>query len=84
MNEMYTMGQVAKEAGVTKNTLAKWESAGKVPSPKRERGGNRARAYTDAERAQVLEYARGRKELEDPPARQPRGESRATQKKKTA
>lgn len=66
MENMYTMGQVAKEAGVTKNTLAQWENSNKVPKPKRERGGNHARAYTADEYRQVLEYARGRKELVDP------------------
>ena len=67
MEERYTMGQVAKEAGVTKNTLAKWEEAKKVPNPQRERGGNHARVYTADERRLVLEYAKTRKELVAPP-----------------
>jgi hypothetical protein len=67
MENRYTMGQVAKDAGVTKNTLAKWEQAGKVPMPKRERGGNKARSYSADERTKILEYAASRKELIDPP-----------------
>ena len=53
------MGQVAEEAGVSKNTLAKWERANKVP---RECGGSRARVYTEEERKKVLEYAATRKD----------------------
>lgn len=84
MEVMYTMGQVAKEAGVTKNTLATWERNGKVPRVKRERGGNQARAYTADERKQVVEYARSRKELIDPPSLSPTSETKSAKKKKIA
>ena len=71
MEERFTMGQVAKDAGVYKNTLKNWEEARHIPAPKRERGGNRARIYTAEERQKVLEYARSRKELIEPPPRLP-------------
>jgi len=84
MEERYTMGQVAKDAGVGKNTLAKWEQARHVPSPKRERGGNKARSYSADERRQVLAYAASRKELVDPPFLPPRSASEGGGKKKSA
>jgi|HubBroStandDraft_4_1064222.scaffolds.fasta_scaffold15821_4 DNA-binding transcriptional MerR regulator len=75
MEQRYTMGQVAKDAGVGKNTLAKWEQANHVPAPKRERGGNHARSYTAEERAKVLEYAACRKQLVDVSSLPPRATS---------
>ena len=32
----YTIGQLAKELGVCKNTIFYWEKTGKIPKPKRE------------------------------------------------
>ncbi len=84
MENRYTMGQVAKDAGVTKNTIAKWEQAGKIPMPKRERGGNQARSYSADDRTKVLEYAASRKELVDPPCLPPRAESENDDQRKTA
>ena len=47
MEQLFTMGQVAKELGVTKNTLARWEEKGVVDKPRRDR--NDHRIYTAAE-----------------------------------
>jgi hypothetical protein len=84
MEIMYTMGHVAKEAGVTKNTLATWERNGKVPRVRRERGGNQARAYTADELKQVVDFARSRKELIDPPMLSPTSETKSAEKKMIA
>jgi hypothetical protein len=78
MEQRFTMGQVAKEAGVYKNTLKNWEEAGHVPKPKRERGGNCARVYTLEEKERVLAYARSRKELIDAPPPKPPQQSQVS------
>jgi DNA-binding transcriptional MerR regulator len=65
---LFTMGQVAAEAGVYKNTLKTWEEKGKIDKAKRERGGNHARMYTRQQKDQIVAYAKGRKELVEPTA----------------
>ena len=47
----YSMGQVAEQIGVTKNTLFRWEKQGKVDRPEVDRNGHRV--YTDDEVAEI-------------------------------
>ena len=49
--QLFTMGQVAKRLGVTKNTLARWEDKGLIPKPRRDH--NDHRVYTGELVAQI-------------------------------
>ena len=51
----YSAGEVAAEAGVTRQTLWRWRRAGKVPAGYRFR--NRQILYTEDELQQIRSYA---------------------------
>lgn len=60
----FTAAQVAREAGVTRQTLWRWRQDGKVPTGRRYR--DRQILYTHAELQRVRDYAH-RIELLEPP-----------------
>jgi predicted site-specific integrase-resolvase len=56
MNELSTI-QVARLAGISKNTLLSWLHAGKIPEPKRQNnGGQDVRLWSDHDVAGVSKY----------------------------
>ena len=64
MKASYSTAEVAKEIGVSKNTLLRWLYAGTLPEPKREVFGgveNRVWSAKDLERAKAYKEQNYRK-----------------------
>ncbi|MQY64753.1 MAG: MerR family DNA-binding transcriptional regulator [Calditrichaeota bacterium] len=55
-NQFYTVKDVLREAGISRNTLYNWERKKKIPSPKRNLYGHRV--YTIQEFKAVVRYAK--------------------------
>jgi excisionase family DNA binding protein len=63
MENRYTMSKAAKELGVSKSTLFRWEKDGKISAPKRLARTN-SRVYTDDDIKRIREW---KDKLKDPP-----------------
>lgn len=53
--KLYTSDEVAKIAGVRRETILRWCRAGKIPEPDRDR--NNWRMFTEAELKAAIRYA---------------------------
>jgi predicted site-specific integrase-resolvase len=57
MSKGYSTVEVARMAGVDKQTLLRWLWAGKIPEPKHfENGGQKIRLWTDSDVKKVRRY----------------------------
>lgn len=65
-NNYYSMVEMAKAAGVTRQTLYRWIEEGKVNGPGYERRRDGRRFFSKAEREAVLAFALGVEPVGDP------------------
>jgi len=56
LTKKYRIGELAKQLGISKDTLVVWSEKGYIPQPHRDSTLNRGRYWLESEAEQIVEY----------------------------